>query len=215
MKKDLSNYRKSYEKSELTKATMDKNPIEAFRKWFDEVDGSDSKSEANAMTLSTFGIDGFPRNRVVLLKEFNEEGFVFYTNYGSQKGKAIEQNNHVCISFFWSEAERQVIIKGTVKKVPESQSEEYFHSRPKGSQLGAAVSNQSEVIESRDILETKLHQLEDEYSDKTVPKPKDWGGYIISPIEFEFWQGRANRLHDRIRYSLKDAQNWKMDRLAP
>lgn len=215
MKKDLSNYRKSYEKAALKKSDLNADPFKVFKEWFEEVDASDTIAEANAMTLSTIGLDGYPRNRVVLLKEFDNEGFVFYTNYKSQKGKAIEANPHVCISFFWAEAERQVIIKGIAEKVPSSQSEKYFHSRPKGSQLGAVVSKQSMVIPNRDVLEIELAKLEKQYADQPVPKPESWGGYLIVPEEFEFWQGRPNRLHDRIRYTKESKNTWKIERLSP
>lgn len=211
---DLSNYRKSYEKSELIENQMPDDPITLFQKWFYEVDGTSSE-ETNAMTVSTFGLDGFPKSRIVLLKRFNENGFVFYTNYNSEKGRAIAANPNVCLSFFWHTAERQVIVKGIAEKVPENLSDGYFESRPTGSKLGAIVSNQSEVIASRDILEENLKKLESEYEGKEIPRPENWGGYIVKPVEIEFWQGRANRLHDRIRYHLKDDYSWKTDRLSP
>ena len=214
MNKDLSNYRKSYEKSELLLSTVPDNPLQLFQTWFYEVDSSDSIDEANAMTIATMGLDGFPKSRVVLLKKYTHEGFIFYTNYNSEKGKAIANNNNVCISFFWHAAERQVIIKGKVEKIAENLSDGYFESRPKGSQLGALVSNQSEEV-SRQDLEDKLKSLELEYENKAVPRPENWGGYIVKPVEIEFWQGRANRLHDRIRYQLQDDYSWKIDRLSP
>ncbi len=211
---DLSNYRKSYEKSELIEDQIPDDPIRLFQKWFYEVDQI-SNDEANAMTVSTFGLDGFPKSRVVLLKSFNENGFVFYTNYNSEKGRAIAANPHVCLSFFWQSAERQVIIKGIAGKVHENMSDGYFESRPPGSKLGAIVSNQSEVIESREILEENLKKLEIEYDGKEIPRPENWGGYNVKPLEIEFWQGRANRLHDRIRYSMKDEYSWESERLSP
>lgn len=215
MEKDLSNYRRSYEKGELHLKELPENPIELFQKWFLEVDGFFTKIEANAMTLSTIGLDGYPKSRVVLLKKITEEGFIFYSNYNSEKGKAIEQNKNVCISFFWHEAERQVIIKGKVEKTSGKISDAYFSSRPRGSQLGALASNQSDVITSRAYLENKLLDLEEAYKDKEIPRPANWGGYIVKPIAIEFWQGRANRLHDRILYLQQSNSNWKTNRLSP
>lgn len=212
---DLSNYRRSYEKSELLESNIPEDPINLFHRWFHEVEDFGGNEEVNAMTVSTFGLDGFPKARVVLLKRYNEEGFVFYTNYNSEKGKAIEKNPHVCLSFFWHGAERQVIIKGIAEKTTENISDNYFDSRPEGSKLGAVVSNQSEVIPSREFLEDNLKELEKTFSNKSIPRPKHWGGYLVRPVEVEFWQGRANRLHDRIRYSLQEDYSWKKERLSP
>jgi pyridoxamine 5'-phosphate oxidase len=215
MNKDLSAYRKSYEKSELRKSNVPDNPMELFQKWFYEADSAPDQDEANTMTLSTIGLDGFPKGRVVLLKKYTYEGFIFYTNYNSEKGRAIIENNNVCLSFFWHTAERQIIIKGKAEKIAENLSDGYFESRPRGSQLGAVVSNQSEVISDRDSLDSKLVKLELLMEGKEIERPKHWGGYIVKPIEIEFWQGRANRLHDRIRYQLQKNYTWKIDRLAP
>ncbi|WP_347926397.1 pyridoxamine 5'-phosphate oxidase [Pontimicrobium sp. SW4] len=212
---DLSNYRKSYEKGELLKSNVPENPIELFQKWFYEVDNNDSIDEANAMTVSTIGLDGYPKSRVVLLKKYTYEGFIFYTNYNSEKGNAIKANPNVCLSFFWHAAERQIIIKGKAEQIVENLSDGYFESRPRGSQLGAVVSNQSDVVKNREELEQKLQDLEKVYEGKEIPRPKYWGGFIVKPVEMEFWQGRANRLHDRIRYKLLEDYNWKIDRLAP
>lgn len=215
MQKNLGNYRKSYEKSSLTEDTIKENPLEQFQKWLYEVEITDGVDETNAMTISTIGLDGFPKNRVVLLKKYTHEGFIFYTNYNSEKGRAIAKNPAVCLSFFWPNMERQVIIKGTAEKVAENLSDGYFESRPVGSQLGAVVSNQSEVIGSREVLEKELEALEKQYEGKPIERPKHWGGYLVRPISMEFWQGRPNRLHDRIRYTLQEDYDWKIERLAP
>ncbi len=215
MQKDLGNYRKSYEKSVLDEDSVFDNPIQLFQKWFYEVETSESVDEPNAMTVSTIGLDGYPKSRVVLLKEYTHEGFIFYTNYESEKGRAIAQNPNVCISFFWPVMERQVIIKGKAEKIAENLSDGYFESRPMGSKLGAIVSKQSEVIPSRDFLEDKLNQLEKDLGGKEIERPKNWGGYIVKPFSMEFWQGRPNRLHDRIRYTLQEDFNWKIERLSP
>lgn len=211
---DLSSYRKSYEKSELLETNIPEDPINLFNRWFHEVEDFGGNGEVNAMTVSTIGLDGFPKSRVVLLKKFSEEGFIFYTNYNSEKGKAIAENPHVCLSFFWQEMERQVIIKGIAQKTSENISDGYFDSRPDGSKLGAIVSNQSQVIPSRTFLEENLKKIEKEFEGKSIPRPEYWGGYLVTPLEVEFWQGRPNRLHDRIRYTSKSDFSWKIERLS-
>jgi pyridoxamine 5'-phosphate oxidase len=213
--KDLSNYRKSYEKSELLEENIPEDPINLFNRWFHETEEFGGVDEVNAMTVATIGLDGFPKSRVVLLKKFNEEGFIFYTNYNSEKGKAIQQNPNICLSFFWTSLERQVIIKGIAEKTIDAVSDNYFASRPDGSKLGAIVSPQSEVIPNREFLETNLKKLEQEFENNEIERPKHWGGFLVRPVEVEFWQGRANRLHDRIRYQLQSDFSWKVDRLAP
>jgi len=214
MEKDLGNYRKSYDKGELLLSNSPENPLELFSSWFKEVDTNFPNEETNAMTLSTIGLDGYPKSRVVLLKKYTEEGFVFYTNYNSEKGKAIIENPNICLSFFWAGAERQIIIKGKAEKIADNLSDAYFKSRPRGSQLGAMASNQSETIENRAVLEDKLKQLEKEFDGKSIPRPEFWGGFIVKPISIEFWQGRANRLHDRIYYGLNSDFFWTKSRLS-
>ena len=213
--KDLSDYRKSYEKSELLETQIPEDPINLFHKWFYETEEFNGTEEVNAMTVSTIGLDGFPKSRVVLLKKFNEEGFIFYTNYNSEKGKAIAANPKICLSFFWHSMERQVIIKGIAEKTSTITSDNYFDSRPEGSKLGAIVSPQSEVIPSRSFLDEKLKELETALEGKEIKRPEHWGGFLVRPVTVEFWQGRANRLHDRIRYELQDDYSWKIDRLSP
>lgn len=215
MQKDLGNYRRSYEKSALMENPVLASPMALFQIWFDELEASESVEEPNAMTVSTIGLDGFPKSRVVLLKKFSERGFVFYSNYQSEKGKAIANNPNSCISFFWQNLERQVIIKGQAEKLPAQESDDYFNSRPVGSQLGALVSDQSRVIPSRDYLENKLEELKKAYQNIAIKRPDHWGGYLIKAESIEFWQGRPNRLHDRIRYTLQKDSQWKMERLAP
>ncbi len=212
--KDLSDYRKSYDKSELLENTIPDDALQLFHKWFYEAEAQEN-GEVNAMTIASIGLDGFPKSRVVLLKKFNEEGFIFYTNYNSEKGKAILQHPNVCLSFFWPILERQVIIKGIAEKTAAQVSDNYFDSRPEGSKLGAIVSNQSEIIPSRDYLDEKLKNLETEVSGSEIKRPDNWGGFLVKPVEVEFWQGRANRLHDRIRYKLEADFSWKIDRLSP
>jgi pyridoxamine 5'-phosphate oxidase len=212
---DLSNYRKSYEKSELLEQSIPEDPINLFHRWFHEVKDFGGVDEVNAMTVASLGLDGFPKSRVVLLKHYDEEGFVFYTNYNSEKGKSILHNPNICLSFFWHSLERQVIIKGIAEKTSSMVSDNYFASRPIGSQLGAIVSDQSEVIPNRSVLEEKLKELEKQWEGKEIPRPSHWGGFLIRPISVEFWQGRPNRLHDRILYSLLDNYSWSITRLAP
>jgi pyridoxamine 5'-phosphate oxidase len=215
MEKDLGNYRKSYEKEALEESKISGNPIQQFQTWFYEVEASETVDEANAMSISSIGLDGFPKTRVVLLKKYYEEGFVFYTNYDSEKGRAIAAHPEVCLSFFWPSMERQVIIKGLAEKLPAAVSDNYFDSRPLGSRLGAMVSPQSQVIDSRAVLEDSLKSLKAQAVEVQVKRPDHWGGYLVRPKSIEFWQGRPNRLHDRIRYSLEEDLNWKVERLAP
>ncbi len=215
MKSDLSNYRKSYLRGNLSENEIFDNPLKLFNKWFDEVSKNNLEIEINAMTLSTIDNDGFPRNRVVLLKYFSEDGFTFFTNYNSNKSISILNNNKVSISFFWEKMERQIIIKGRAFKTTDDTSDKYFNSRPLGSKIGALVSsNQSSVIPSRSFLEDEFRKIKKQFENINISRPINWGGFIVKPIEYEFWQGRENRLHDRIRYNKKD-NKWIIERLSP
>ena len=214
MDKNLHDYRKSYEKGSLTEDTVLENPLEQFAAWFVDAEKTTTVEEPNAMTLSTVDAQGVPKARVVLLKEFTQEGFVFYTNYTSSKGQAIAQNNKVCVSFFWPSLERQIIITGMAVKISEEKSIAYFNKRPRESQLGAMVSDQSTSIDSREALEEKLLELEKKYDTSPIVKPPHWGGYLIQPTSYEFWQGRSSRLHDRIKYT-KINNSWNIGRLQP
>jgi pyridoxamine 5'-phosphate oxidase len=210
----IENLREDYRAATLSEKDVSKNPVKQFEKWFKQA--LDSKMhEPNAMTLATATTDGRPSARIVLLKDFNDNGFIFYTNYLSRKGKELGKNPLASLLFFWPEMERQVRIEGTVEKLSRETSERYFLTRPKGSQIGAVVSPQSQEIDSREQLEKKWAELETAYEDKDVPKPAHWGGYIVKPRLIEFWQGRSSRLHDRIAYKLAGKNDWKIVRLAP
>ena len=208
---DLSSFRKSYEKSTLSDLAANETPFIIFNEWFNDAINDDLIVEPNAMTLSTVSQTNKPRNRVVLLKKFDEDGLVFFSNYNSSKGKDIDSNPNVCLSFFWPSQERQIIIQGCVKKIPSKESDNYFYSRPIESQVGAIVSNQSSVIPNRKILEKKFIELKESTK---IKRPDFWGGYIVNPIRFEFWQGRKNRLHDRIEFIFENSI-WKNNRLSP
>ena len=215
MKEDLSYHRKSYEKKSMKFDDLRDNPMEQFRDWFMQAEDCEGVDEANAMAVSTIGTDGFPRTRIVLLKRFTEEGFIFYTNYDSQKGNAILANPNVSLSFFWPFLEQQIIIKGVAEKTSDNNSDGYFETRPRGSQIGAWVSKQSSVIDETEDLELEVKLLETKFEGNEIPRPQHWGGFLIKPIEIEFWQGRPNRLHDRVRYILQDNFDWLKERLAP
>lgn len=210
---DLQQIRQEYSQHTLDESEVDKNPFNQFDVWFNEAVGSEVK-ESNAMTLST--IDGLnkPHSRIVLLKGFDEKGFTFYTNQASKKGDEIAANPNVSLCFFWMELERQVQIEGKAEKLSRRESEHYFKSRPYMSQIGAMASNQSEVVESRAYLDQKFKALTEKYHEGEVPMPATWGGYLIKPTYFEFWQGRRSRLHDRITYKKED-KNWLIQRLSP
>ena len=212
MSKDLSNYRDKYLKGELIEKNLPKDPFDLFDNWFEDLEKFGNERENNAMSLTTVNDKNVPTTRVVLLKQFSRNGFVFYTNYDSRKGKHIDNNPNVCISFYWPSMERQVIINGKVSKISAIESDKYFNSRPKSSQLGAIISNQSEIIPSRKFLEEKLSKFN--ISNNNLNRPSNWGGYILKPELFEFWQGRDSRLHDRIIFS-KSKTNWDQKRLSP
>ncbi|MEY2649053.1 MAG: pyridoxamine 5-phosphate oxidase [Bacteroidota bacterium] len=209
----ISSIRKDYQLQSLSESDVKQDPIGQFGKWWDEAIAS-SIDEVNAMTLSTVTAEGKPSARIVLLKGFDERGFVFFTNYESNKGAQLTANPFGSLVFFWKELERQVRIEGICEKVSEQESDDYFHSRPIGSQLGACASPQSRVIESRRVIENNLEKLQDQYRDMEIPRPAHWGGYRVVPQAIEFWQGRSSRLHDRIKYT-KENQSWKIVRLAP
>ncbi len=201
------------QKDFLTEDNIDKNPFRQFSKWYDLALNSDFL-HPDAMTLATADKTGKPSARIVLLKSFDERGFVFFTNYESKKGSELTQNPYAALLFYWDTFDRQVRIEGSVEKVPLKESEEYFHSRPRGSQLGALVSPQSNIIESREELEKKYEETAKKYEGKEIPLPENWGGFNLKPAYFEFWQNRDNRLHDRIKYVLEN-DLWKIERLAP
>lgn len=210
--KSIADIRKDYSQSSLTENDAAKNPIQQFAKWWDEAQISEI-DEINAMTLATADANGKPSARIVLLKGFDENGFVFFTNYESHKGKELLINPHACLVFFWKELERQIRIEGIVEKTSAQESDEYFFSRPAGSRIGAWASPQSTVINNRTILDENVQKFTNDFGEN-IPRPSHWGGYRVVPSLIEFWQGRSNRLHDRIQYK-KENGEWVMERLAP
>jgi pyridoxamine 5'-phosphate oxidase len=214
MDNKISEIRKDYLQKNLSESDVNADPIQQFETWWKEA--IDAKiEEINAMTLATASMEAVPSARIVLLKGFSNEGFVFFTNYNSYKGQQLSENPKACLLFFWKELERQVKITGLVTKVSDKESDMYFNSRPELSRIGAIASPQSQVIEGRQWLDEQFSRIEKEIRNKEIQRPKHWGGYIVKPVIIEFWQGRANRLHDRIQYSLNENGSWKIERLAP
>ncbi|HEY9363102.1 MAG TPA: pyridoxamine 5'-phosphate oxidase [Chitinophagaceae bacterium] len=210
----IDHIRKEYAQQTLTEALADANPIKQFDTWWQDAITA-ALDEPNAMLLATSSSDGFPSARVVLLKEFNEKGFVFFTNYNSFKARQLEENPKACLVFFWKELERQVRITGLVSKVSEEESDAYFNSRPEGSRLGAISSPQSQVIAGRDWLDENYQNICNKLAGKEITRPAFWGGFNVKPVIIEFWQGRPSRLHDRLQYTLQEDGVWKIERLAP
>lgn len=214
MNLSIADLRQNYTRYGLIEAEADLNPFKQFKIWFEQAIFA-QLLEPNAMTVTTTVLNGKPSARMVLLKDFDERGFVFYTNYESLKGRQLLENPWTALVFWWAELERQVRIEGRVEKVSSQESDAYFLSRPKDSQLGAWVSNQSQVIESREVLEQELEKLKQKYANQPIPRPRYWGGFRVIPSEIEFWQGRPSRLHDRLRYRLDQDNHWIRERLSP
>lgn len=214
IKKEIADLRINYSRKSLSETDVLANPIGQFDTWWQEAITSDIL-EVNAMTLATASSDGIPSARIVLLKDFSEKGFVFFTNYESYKGQQLAENPKACLVFFWKELERQVRITGLVQTTSAEESDTYFLSRPEGSRIGAVTSPQSRSIESREWIDTLYNKNVELFRGKQIKRPDYWGGYIVRPVIMEFWQGRPSRLHDRIQYSLQDNNEWKIERLAP
>ncbi len=211
---DISALREEYTRDGLSREDLTPNPVEQFERWFCQAQASEIP-EPNAMSIATATAAGIPSLRTVLLKYFDHSGFVFFTNYESNKAREIDENPNVALLFLWLGLQRQVIIKGRAEKISKTETLKYFMSRPHGSQLGAWCSEQSSVITNRQILELKLDEMKRKFSKGKVPVPSFWGGYRVVPSSIEFWQGRPNRLHDRFQYSLQESSDWQIDRLAP
>ena len=214
MNKNIADIRKDYQLQTLLETDVAADPFVQFGRWWDDALKSEL-DEVNAMTLATASLSGVPDARIVLLKSVTDAGFVFFTNYSSQKGIELAENPRACLVFFWKELERQVRIKGNVEKVSAQESDEYFHSRPAGSRIGAWASPQSSVIESRETIEKNILLYEQKFGSSEIERPPHWGGYIVMPTMIEFWQGRSSRLHDRLLYSKMQDRSWKIERLAP
>ncbi|MBW4593895.1 MAG: pyridoxamine 5'-phosphate oxidase [Brasilonema angustatum HA4187-MV1] len=214
MDKTIADLRKDYTLQSLSEKDVNSNPFIQFRQWFDQALAA-QLPEPNAMTVATATLNGMPSARIVLLKGFDQRGFIFYTNYNSHKGQELAENPQASLVFWWAELERQVRISGSVEKVSENESDEYFYSRPLNSRLGAWASEQSQVIKSRELLEQRMQELQIQYQKQDVKRPPHWGGLRVIPTEIEFWQGRSNRLHDRLFYTRVDDGSWKIQRLSP
>ena len=214
MHNNIADIRRDYSHKSLSESDVDANAIKQFEKWWHEAVNS-KIDEVNAMTLATASLDALPSARIVLLKEVNEKGFVFFTNYESYKAQQLAENPKACLVFFWKELERQVRITGLIEKIDGKQSYEYFQTRPESSRIGAWASPQSRVIEDRQWLDEKFNELVNKMEGTAIPRPPHWGGYIVKPVVIEFWQGRPSRLHDRIQYTLEENGEWKIERLAP
>ena len=211
---EISALRREYVAAGLDRADLAADPLEQFSRWMQQALEA-HPDDATSMTLATAGADGWPAARIVLLKRFDAEGFCWFTDYCSDKGTQLQQNPRAELLFYWRGLERQVRIRGRVERLEESQGEAYFHERPRGSQLSAAASSQSRPVDSRATLEQRVAELEQQFAGSEIPRPSTWGGYRLIPEEYEFWQGRENRLHDRFRYSLDDGAHWKIQRLQP
>jgi pyridoxamine 5'-phosphate oxidase len=214
MNSSIADLRKDYALQALNEAEAHPDPFQQFQTWFDQAIAA-QLHEPNAMTLATATPSGMPSARIVLLKGFDPRGFVLYTNYNSRKGQELDANPQAVLVFWWAELERQVRIEGRVEKVADSEADDYFQSRPRGSRLGAWTSNQSQVISDREVLEQRLQALSAQYQDQEIPRPPHWGGYRVVPSAIEFWQGRPSRLHDRLRYRQGEDGQWLIERLAP
>ncbi len=210
----VANFRNEYISHGLDEKDMESNPINQFEKWFEDA-VKNKVNEPNVMHLSTATPEGKPSGRIMLLKGFDDNGFVFYTNYDSRKGNELRVNSFASITFLWLELYRQVRIEGKVKPLSSDESDEYFHSRPRGSQIGAVASSQSRILNSRVELEKAAEEIEIRFKDQQIPRPENWGGFCLVPDSIEFWQGRANRLHDRIKYERENSDKWIMIRLFP
>ena len=210
----IKSLRKNYQTKMLEKKKVKKNPFDLFQDWFDEALQAEF-IEPNAMSIATINNEGEISSRMILLKEFDARGFVFFTNYNSKKSQDIQNTNKAALNIWWDKLYRQVRISGQVVKVSRQESVEYFRTRPRGSQLGAHASRQSEVIENYSVLEKQYRELEQHYQNQEIPCPDHWGGFRVEPVEFEFWQGRPNRLHDRLRYTRLEDNDWKIERLSP